>query len=123
MSDNLEWYVKVGNRYVHYDQFSMYVKHCFQDHEDDIMGWDLTRSSLHEYVKEMSDNDSWDDEDDKALDIMVDNLLSCPVCNKVRTYNNKWYCTTCQRQITLKDVVNVLKQLKKDTGIQHSMEW
>ena len=123
MQDELHWYVKVGNRYLNYNQFDIYVKHCFKDHEDDIMGWDMLRGCLHDLVHKTSDNHCWDDEDDEALNQMVDKILSCPVCHKVPMYNSKWHCTKCQRQMTLKDVVKAMEQLKKETGVQHCLKW
>lgn len=123
MTDELHWFVKVGERYVHYEQFSIYVKHCFADHENDIMGWDLIRTQFHDDVKRRSDKDGWDEEDCDALDKMVDELLSCPVCKEVPMYSKKWYCTKCQRQMTLKDVGNSLRELKRSTGIEHGLKW
>lgn len=123
MPDELHWYVKVGNRYLNYNQFDIYVKHCFKNHEDDIMGWDLLRGCLHDLVQKTSDNKCWNDEDDEALNQMVDKILSCPMCHKVPMYNSKWYCTKCQRQMTLKDVVKSMEQLKKETGVQHCLKW
>jgi hypothetical protein len=123
MADDLYWFVKVGDKYVNFNQFDMYVKHCFKDHEDDIMGWDLLRGCLHDLVHKTSDDHEWSSEDDEALDKMVDHLLSCPVCGKVPMYNSKWYCTKCQRQMTLKDVVAAMNKLKKDTGVQHCLRW
>jgi hypothetical protein len=119
MSDKLVWYVKVGNTYLNYKQFDMYVRHCFKDHENDIMGWDLLRGCFHDLVKRTASDECWDSENDAALDQMVDSILSCPVCHKVPMYNSKWYCTHCQRQMKLKDVVNALEDLRKTTGIKH----
>ncbi len=123
MAENLYWFVKVGDRYLNYNQFDIYVKHCFKNHEDDIMGWDLLRGCLHDLVHQTSDSKEWCSEDDEALDKMVDHLLSCPVCGKVPMYNSRWYCTKCQRQMTLKDVGAAMRQLKKDTGVQHCLRW
>lgn len=123
MTDNLYWYVKVGNKYLNFNQFDIYVRHCFKNHEDDIMGWDLLRGCLHDLVHKTSNDQCWDREDDDALDKMVDEILSCPLCHKVPMYNSRWYCKKCQRQMTLKDVANAMNQLKKETGVQHCLKW
>lgn len=122
MTDELMWFVKVGNRYVIYHQFDMYVRHCFKNHENDVMGWDMLRTHLHNAVMQTADAD-FEDEDREALDQMVDTLLSCPVCKQVPMYNSRWYCEDCKRQMTVKDVKKALKDLKESTGIQHTLRW
>jgi hypothetical protein len=66
-------------------------------------------------------NLEWDREDDEALEKMMDDFLACPVCHKIHLYSSKWYCGTCQRQTTLKDVANALNTYKREKGVQRSI--
>jgi hypothetical protein len=125
ISDEKIWFVKVGQRHIPFDTLDRYIRHSFQEHEDDIMGWDLLRGCLHDIVVKTSDvgREGWEREDDEALNAMMDKLLSCPVCHEVPRYNAHWYCTKCQRQMTLKDVAYALNELKKETGVEHCLRW
>ena len=122
--DHIYTYVPIGDHYVEMGSLNRYVLHCFQEHEDDIMGWDLLRGCFHDQLtrSRIDRNVPWERADDKALEsLMDDNLFLCPVCHLGTTWYPHWHCKKCNRILTLKDISSALNKFRKEKGIQRSI--
>jgi hypothetical protein len=103
-----------------------YVKHNLESHDNDIWAWDYYHGILHDQLKHAA-KPRWDDEEDRALEVLTDQLSACPICHKVPLWSKKWYCDDCQHHITLKDVAHALndyrKKYGKDMTIAEFLNW
>lgn len=107
--------IKINGKNVHYDTLVRYVKHIHShqgiDRDDvgSIMGWDMLRANLHEYVFKTVDDvtEEWS----KQLDEFVENLFICKICGEVPPYFD-WYCRKCDEFVSLGEVMARLEKYK-----------
>jgi hypothetical protein len=112
-------FVPIGNVFVEYETLKRYFLHSFKEHKGDIMGWDLLRTQLHKYLTlSIRDEDCWSDKAHEALSKLMDEAFSCPTCHKVPMYNSNWFCMACKYQVTTKNVMSVLENLRRTKEIE-----
>lgn len=109
-------YIKINSKSVHYPILELYVKHIHsrQDIENDdtgsIMGWDLCRQSLHDYVMRSVEG-GYTDEWTKQFNDFVESLFICNICKKVPC-DRRWYCEKCDEFVSLGDVMRRLEKYR-----------
>ena len=122
MSDDRKFlHVPVGDAWVPFSLLDRYVKHNLESHDDDIMGWDMLHGAIHRQISSTV-GDNWGLENDRALEVLVDELSACPTCHEVPLWSNKWFCAPCSRQVTIKDVGDALQTPLREKGREMTIE-